>query len=220
MKCQICDSDIVFSIDITKRMGLCNMIHLKCIDSNWKYSLETSYQLSKLNSKNDRKFYDINIQSIIAFREIGKGLEGISSFCHSMNMSPPLVKKSYNRINDVLHQVYCEVASIYSMLDANEIHSLLKEGEDVVVDDEDVSLDGTWQKKGHCSKNGVVTAISASIGICLDYRAMLCQNHVRVAKHGQSDRMIQTMTNGKITTTAILILTIQNRQVPWKQLVQ
>ena len=78
MKCQICDSDIVFSIDITKRMGLCNTIDLKCIDCNWKYSLETSYQSSKLNSKNGRKFYDINIQSVIAFREIGKGLEGIS----------------------------------------------------------------------------------------------------------------------------------------------
>ena len=56
------------------------------------------------------------------------------------------------------------------MLDANQIHSLVKEGEDAVVDDEDVSLDGKWQKKGHCSKNGVVTAISASIGKCLDYR--------------------------------------------------
>ena len=30
MKCQICDSHIVFSIDITKRMGLCNTIDFKC----------------------------------------------------------------------------------------------------------------------------------------------------------------------------------------------
>ena len=37
--------DIVFSsIDITKRMGLCNTIDLKRIDCNRKYSLETSYQ--------------------------------------------------------------------------------------------------------------------------------------------------------------------------------
>ena len=34
MKCQICDSDIVFSIDITKRMGLCNTLDLKCIACN------------------------------------------------------------------------------------------------------------------------------------------------------------------------------------------
>ena len=105
-------------------MGLCNTIDLKCIDCNWNYSLETSYQSSKLNSKTRRKFYDINIQSVIAFREIGKGLECISSFCRSMNMLPPLAKKSYNRINDVLHQLYCEVAS-NSMLDsANEIHTV------------------------------------------------------------------------------------------------
>ena len=57
-------------------------------------------------------------------------------------MLPPLAKKSYNRINDVLHQLYCEVAS-NSMLDsANEIHSLVNEGQDVVVD-ENISLDGT-----------------------------------------------------------------------------
>ena len=72
--------NMIINCEILKRMGLCNTIDLKCIDCNWKYSLETSYQSSKLNSKNGRKFYDINIQSVIAFREIGKGLEGISSF--------------------------------------------------------------------------------------------------------------------------------------------
>ena len=51
MKCQTCDSDVVFSKDITKRMELCNMVDLKCSGFNWKYSLETSYQSSKLNSK-------------------------------------------------------------------------------------------------------------------------------------------------------------------------
>ena len=89
MKCQICNSDIAFSIDITKRMGLCNTIDLKCIDCNWNYSRETSYQSSKVNSKTGRNFYDINIQSVTAFRKIGKGLEGISSFCRLMNMPPP-----------------------------------------------------------------------------------------------------------------------------------
>ena len=134
MKCHICDIDIVFSIDVTKRMRLCNTIDMKCSDCNWKYSIETYYQSSKLNSNNGRKSYDINIQSVIAFREMGKGPEGISSFRRKMNMSPPLAKKSYNRINYVLHQVYYEAAS-NSMLDAaNETHTLVKESQDVVVD--------------------------------------------------------------------------------------
>ena len=51
MKCQICDSDVVFSIDISKQIGLCNTIDLKCSGCSWKYSFETSYQTSKRNSK-------------------------------------------------------------------------------------------------------------------------------------------------------------------------
>ena len=35
----------------------------------------------------------------------GKGLEDASSFFRSFNIPPPLAKKPYNRINDVLHQV-------------------------------------------------------------------------------------------------------------------
>ena len=47
------------------------------------------------------------------------------------------------------------------MLDsANEIHSLVKEGQDIVVD-KDISLDLYMAKKCHSSKNGVVTPISA-----------------------------------------------------------
>ena len=82
-------------------------------------------------------------KSVITFRKIGKGLEVISSFCRSMNMPLPLANI---RINDVLHQVYFEVASV-SMLDsANKILSLIKEGQDVAVE-EDVSLGGAWQKR-------------------------------------------------------------------------
>ena len=146
MKCQVCYSDLVFSIYLTKRIELCNTIDLKYSGCKWKYSLETSYQLSTLNSKNGRKFYDINIQSVIAFREILKSFEGISAFYRSMNMPPQLLKKSYKRINDVFHQVFCDVASNSVFNSASEIHSLVKEGQDVV-GDEDALLDGTWQER-------------------------------------------------------------------------
>ena len=45
-----------------------------------------------------------------------------------MNMPPPLAKKSCNRINDVLNQIYCTVASNNMLDSATEIHSLVKEG--------------------------------------------------------------------------------------------
>ena len=63
-----------------------------------------------------------------------------------MNMPPQLPKKSYKRINDVFRHVFCDVASNSVFNSASEIHSLVKEGQDVVVD-EGVLLDGTWQKR-------------------------------------------------------------------------
>ena len=38
--------------------------------------------------------------------------------------------------------------------------------------DIDASFDGTWQKRGHSSLNGIVTAISRDTGKCFDYRVM------------------------------------------------
>ena len=61
-------------------------------------------------------------------------------------MPPQFAKKSYKIINDVFHQVFWDVASNSVFDSANEIHSLVKEGQDVVVD-KDVSLDETWQKR-------------------------------------------------------------------------
>ena len=59
-----------------------------------------------------------------------------------------------------------------SVLDSeNEIDSLVKERQDVAVD-EDISLDRTWQKKDHSSINVIVIAIFASPGTCLDYHVL------------------------------------------------
>ena len=100
---------------------------------------------------------------------------------------------------------------LQQLVSPNEIHSLAKDGQDVAVD-ADISLDGTWQKKDHSSKNGAVTAIfSPKVNFKI---IMSCQNHVRVVKHGQNEKMMQTATNGKIATTVISIS--QNCQVPWK----
>ena len=43
-----------------------------------------------------------------------------------------------------------------------------KVSEDEVMDI-DAFFDGTWQKRGHTSLNGIVTAISRDTGNCFDY---------------------------------------------------
>ena len=55
-----------------------------------------------------------------------------------------------------------------------------------------ISIDGTWQKRGHASHNGVVTAIS------FDY----CLTRVNNVKNGKPRLMTQNKMNGKLPTTA------------------
>ena len=126
-----------------------------------------------------------------------------------MDMPPPLDKKSYNRINDVLHQVYCEVVC-NSMLDStNETHSLVKEEQDVVVD-EDVSVDGTWQRNSHFSKNGFVNAISTFTGKCLNYHVISksCKGCQTWSKRQDHPNYNEQKNNDKCHVI------LQNHQVP------
>ena len=43
--------------------------------------------------------------------------------------------------------------------------------DDAIVDI-DASFDGTWQKRGYSSLNGITTAITRDTGKCFDYRIM------------------------------------------------
>ena len=51
-----------------------------------------------------------------------------------------------------------------------EVHNRLSEG--AIVNNCQESLDGTWQKHGHSSLNGAVTAISCMTGKFLDTSVM------------------------------------------------
>ena len=53
-----------------------------------------------------------------------------------------------------------------------------------------VSVDGTWHRRGHSSHNGVVTAISADTGKCLDAEVLSnyckqCQSHENLDKNSE-----------------------------------
>ena len=51
--------------------------------------------------------YDLNVRSIVAFREIGRGLASIETFCRIMNnMFPPLSKSNYQEMVKDMSPVY------------------------------------------------------------------------------------------------------------------
>ena len=72
-------------------------------------------------------------------------------------MAKPLAQKNFDRLSRQIMMAMKNVAE-KSMLDAPLD---LRETENT---DRGVSIDGTWQKQGFSSHNGVVTAISIDTG--------------------------------------------------------
>ena len=85
------------------KKGLCHQFQISCRKCEWSELMKTSKTLT-----NDikGKQYDINIHSVIAFREIGKGYAALESFCYIMNMLPPMTRNNYDKLVDELHEPY------------------------------------------------------------------------------------------------------------------
>ena len=85
-----------------------------------------------------------------------------------MNMPPPMSLPTYDKINVMLHECYSEIAQNSMKMGADETITKVGQQEHDSATNCQVSVDGTWQKRGHASMNGVVTLISKESGKCLD----------------------------------------------------
>ena len=73
--------------------------------------------------------YDINLRSVVAFREMDKGRRAMGTFCGFMNMPPPMTKKTYHKCIDDIHTLYMKCA-------ANSMKQAADELREVVLRDE------------------------------------------------------------------------------------
>ena len=91
-KCKQCGSNVKTIHDLSKKQGLANFFRVTCSNSYCDY--EDTFINSKpiKEETSGRQAYDINIRSIVGFREIGKGHTAMNKFCGFMNMPKPLIK--------------------------------------------------------------------------------------------------------------------------------
>ena len=161
-------SDIKFFDDSAFRMGYSHKLKFSC--HNWPYNIETftSEQCEKQLNVRGRKKFEINVRAVAAFREIGKGHEGMVNVSSCMNMFH-LGEPAYHAVNDALQDAYEFTANVSMKQAATEANTT---SNDMLADIPTcrVSLDGTWQKRGFSSLNGIVTAMSNSK--CLDVHVM------------------------------------------------
>jgi hypothetical protein len=93
-------------------------------------------------------------------RAVGKGAVALEKFGQYLD-TPYLSHTAYQNLFEYHHAASSVIANASMNNAAKEIK---KTGHDI-----GVSIDGTWQRRGHSSHNGVVTAISISTGKWLDF---------------------------------------------------
>ena len=168
-----CMGKITFKNLIKEKCGLSCKLVFNCEVCNWTQYFYTSKELPR-ESQAGRKPFDVNLRTVAAFREIGKGHSAIETVCGFMNLSRPMNINAYKKSETILYDKYKKVAHDDMKNVTQEIREKQlgkKFSEDEVVDI-DASFDGTWQKRGHSSLNGIVSAISRDTGKCFDYRVM------------------------------------------------
>ena len=153
----------------SRRMGYCYSIRVYCGECGWSREWKTSDTIQKGHSSG-QKFYEINVRMVAGFREIGQGLNSMETFSRCLNMPPPMSAAAYNNVVDKMKDIYFEEALKSTSKAAAELKSNQSLGEGQV--DCKVSVDGTWQRRGFSSLNGIVTAISSDSKKCLDYEVM------------------------------------------------
>ncbi|GFT57755.1 uncharacterized protein TNCV_1663241 [Trichonephila clavipes] len=107
-------------------------------------------------------------------RIIGKGHSSSKKLCASLNI-PSLSKAAYRSCEKKLLNV-ASVVSKNAMIEAADEVRKLKNTSDVA--ECGVSVDGTWQRRGHSSLNGCVAVLSIDTGKVLDLEVMSkwCRN--------------------------------------------
>ena len=83
-----CKGKVLVTNSVKEKRGLSCKLHLQCSQCEWSTSYYTRKELP--SSKRGRKKFDINVRTVAAFREIGKGHTAIETVCGFLNMCPPM----------------------------------------------------------------------------------------------------------------------------------
>lgn len=160
-QCKVCRSELEY--DVPKRVGLAAKIVVRCSKCDSSGAVVSSPKL-EYNEKT-HNLYDINLRLVYAMRSIGRGQSSANMFCAVLNLPKPTAK--FSRYMEYIIPAVKLVAN-QSMLDAIEETVEKNDGKRDIC----IGLDGSWQKRGHVSLNGVITATSVETGHVIDLEVL------------------------------------------------
>ena len=113
--------------------------------------------------------FDINTKAAYSMRAIGQLYSGLQTFTSLMNLPKPVTADNYYKIINRLVKTTKAVADITIKGPCEELQADYSSD---AIKDVKVSSDGTRQRRGYSSLNGVVTVISIKNGKVLDIEPM------------------------------------------------
>ena len=165
-KCGICESSLKTKPSYADRQGFSCSINGYCAQCKTEtklfYTSDMCDKVGVLSDAATKRPSEVNMRMVSFARAVGKGKSCLDEFTKCMNMPDAIHQKSYETLFNYHHDATIKAAD----------ESMKKAGDEVRNDigrsDISVSEDGSWQRRGHASHNGVVTVISTDTGKCLD----------------------------------------------------
>ena len=148
------------------KMGFAQKFKISCKSCSWFTETFSSPVVAERGTPGLNRF-TVNSLAVMAFREIGRGHEAMKTFNACMNMPPPMAKQAFCSTVDIVSKAYEDVAKESMATAASEV----KVDKAADINDCQVAIDGTWQKRGFSSLNGAVVATSKE-GKVMDYQVM------------------------------------------------
>ena len=173
----------------SEKFGLGEKLFWQCNLCHNITEFQSSAKVFTDKVRRHRKAYDINIRSVYAATTVGIGRKGMQKICGIFDLPKPISSKPYNVLLKTLSEKSVGEAEAIMNNSATKLGSImLAKYPDLVEVDENgkfiykvsVTVDGTWQKRGHTSKVGVVFVIAVLTGEVLDYavKSLVCHQCV------------------------------------------
>lgn len=144
-------------------------VSLRGLGGTYSISCENCMQLKTFKSSptidNTKSVFEINRRAILAMRCIGQGLEGLTTFCGVMDLPPPVKRPTYDTVVQHMAEATTKVANAVFQQAVDEEVEASAEPETRNIT---VQCDGTWQRRGYKSLNGVCTVIGSATGKVVD----------------------------------------------------
>ena len=109
------------------------------MECEWKHCFNTS--------KKQGRSHEVNVRAVLAFREIGRGHSAMTTFSKVMNMPAPPARRIVTKIqNERL------LPTVKQLANDSMVDSAFKVKENANEEERGISIDGTWQKRGHVNE--------------------------------------------------------------------